>query len=414
MDRVRTAVVGTGGIFHGWGGGSGRIPAYTWVEEAKLAALCDVSAPGVEQAAAALRKAFHEKAVELKAAGNADAAERLERDAGEVKTYTDYAEMLAKEKLDLVDICAPASAHAAVSIAALNAGASVLCEKPTARTWLEAEAIASVVAKTKKLFMLAENIIFGDEWYTIKKCLAAGMIGEPMLIHIPFAIGGPGAYSYVRDKVGALLDVGSHAAITAWYLFGFETRPVRVRAVAPHGIGVRIRDRMRDGVPAVMDVEDDAHFMVEYEAPGTGRWFNAFVEASWSFRDSDEMYIIGTSGVLRSSGGIKITDPFGHVREIKPWRGSWLHQQPPPGTGGYPQEVRHICHCIRHGVKPLCDERVASESMALLGAAYLSQARGMAAVTLDEFKGFAHDIQRKEGARASEVLLQEMLAGVRQ
>ena len=99
MERVRTGIVGTGGIFYGWGGGSGRIPGYAWVEEAKIVALCDVNAPGVERAVTALKKAFREKAEELKAGGGAAAAERLEHDTEEIKTYTDYNEMLSKEKL---------------------------------------------------------------------------------------------------------------------------------------------------------------------------------------------------------------------------------------------------------------------------------------------------------------------------
>jgi len=40
--------------------------------------------------------------------------------------------MLAKEELDLVDICTPPNAHADLSIQALKKGINVMCEKPMA------------------------------------------------------------------------------------------------------------------------------------------------------------------------------------------------------------------------------------------------------------------------------------------
>jgi len=71
-----------------------------------------------------------------------------------------------------------------------------------------------------------------------------------------------------------------------------------------------------------------------------------------------------------------------------------------------------MCHCILNGVKPLCDERVAAESTAIAGAAYLSQLRGRAPVRLDDLKAFAREKEKQYGDEASDVLLDELSKGV--
>src|SRR5699024_8435185 len=56
------------------------------------------------------------------------------------KAYTDYKVLLESETPDIVSVCLPNYLHAPVSIAALNAGCHVLCEKPMATSSEEAEA----------------------------------------------------------------------------------------------------------------------------------------------------------------------------------------------------------------------------------------------------------------------------------
>ncbi len=63
--------------------------------------------------------------------------------------YTDYRKMLAEVKPDAVSICTPNGAHAEGAIAASNAGAHVLVEKPMAMTAAEAQKMISA-AKQKR------------------------------------------------------------------------------------------------------------------------------------------------------------------------------------------------------------------------------------------------------------------------
>ena len=413
MDRVRTAVIGTGGIFYGWGGGSGHLPGFGWVAEAQLAALCDPNENALNKALAEARKFLNEKAKEAEDANDNERAQSLRDDAADLKGYTSLAPLLDEAQPDLVVIISPASTHAPTSIAAMRAGANVICEKPMTRTWLEAQQVVDVAAETGKFFHYGENLIYGDPWQVMRTCLDAGMIGETLMLYLPLAIGGMGNFSYARDKVGALLDMASHSITLSWYLIGFDKRPTRVKAVGPHGIAIRMPERQVAGVIAELTVDDDAHLLVEYEDPKTGAWLNTHLEGSWSFRDSPETRVLGSTGALvPDGGGCKIIDSFGGERGCAPFHPSFHNMPQPPGWGGHPQQLKNMCHCILNDIKPQCDENVGADSMAIMGAAYLSQSRGRVAVSLDEFKAYARDLEAKHGENASEVMIEEALKGL--
>jgi predicted dehydrogenase len=162
-----------------------------------------------------------------------------------------------------------------------------------------------------------------------------------------------------------------------------------------------------------MPVEDDAHFLVEYEDESTGTWYNTHLEGSWSYRDSPETCVLGTIGSITIEGdGAKIVDAFGGVHMCAPSHGRFLNQPEPPGFGGHAQQVKNMCQCILQGHKPQCDERIGAESMAIAGAAYLSQQRGRVPVSIEEFKEYAKDLEAKHGDQAAEVLLDEAMKGV--
>jgi predicted dehydrogenase len=62
---------------------------------------------------------------------------------------TDWKKLLAREDIDLVDICLPNNAHAEVAIAAAKAGKMIICEKPLARDGKEAEGMVKAIEKAK-------------------------------------------------------------------------------------------------------------------------------------------------------------------------------------------------------------------------------------------------------------------------
>lgn len=173
-----------------------------------------------------------------------------------------------------------------------------------------------------------------------------------------------------------------------------------MRSVGPVGISQRIPQRMIEGRFREFSVEDDAHLLVELEG-GKGDWVSVLAEGSWTERDSPPFFVQGTAGHLRSSGAgeerrLVLEDNFEFSRAISV-----------PKWGSFEMELSNAVSCVRDGTKSISDEDVGLATTAAMGAAYLSEMRGRAAVTLDEFKNFAH------GFSDGEQLVKELIKGIK-
>ena len=62
---------------------------------------------------------------------------------------TDWRSLIARDDIDLIDICTPGDTHAEIALAALAAGKHVLCEKPLANTVAEAREMAAAAAQAQ-------------------------------------------------------------------------------------------------------------------------------------------------------------------------------------------------------------------------------------------------------------------------
>ena len=94
------------------------------------------------------------------------------------KTYTDYEEMITKEKLDVVHICLPHYLHSPVTVRALELGCHVLTEKPMAISMEQAKKMVDAAKKTGKTL----GVIFQNRYNAgsqlVKKCLDSGLLGK--------------------------------------------------------------------------------------------------------------------------------------------------------------------------------------------------------------------------------------------
>lgn len=399
-SRVKFGIVGTGGIFYGWGDGSGHLPGCPWiVEEARLSAICDLSHNSLRKAAAAVKKLYAEKAEYHRAEGRDWIADQLISDAENLKLYTNIDEMLKNESLDFVDIITPCEHHASAVKKAVDAGSHVLCEKPLVRTWPEAEELAKYVKNSGKMLMYGENLIYSDPFHDVRKLIQKNEVGELESIRIAFSISEPGNYSYTKGGVGALLDNGIHAITLAWFLAGFDYVPKKVRSLSPDGISIRIPERMIDGAIRKLNVEDYANIVVEFENPETGNWVNAYLEASWSFNDTSFFCVSGSRGEIRvKDGKLEVEDQFGnkHLREA--FHPGFFNVEPPSGYGGHVQQLRAMARLVREKAAPVCDAKIGSESLAIAQAAYLSESKGRKSVTLSEFKDYAKKFEKEPEA----------------
>lgn len=150
-------IVGTGGIARS------HIEGYLrFGEECEIVALCDL-APGKAEAV------------------------RSELGLDGARVYEDAAAMLSAERLDLISVATPPSSHAALSIAALEAGVDVLVEKPMAPSLEECDAmIAAARANGRLLSVVAQNR-FRDDIATLKEVLESGLAGPVAHVQVSSA-----------------------------------------------------------------------------------------------------------------------------------------------------------------------------------------------------------------------------------
>jgi predicted dehydrogenase len=107
--------------------------------------------------------------------------ERLKEVSSEFNctAYTSIDELLKNEKsLDLVSVCSPNGLHAEHSIAALNAGINVLCEKPMAISVKDCERMIAAAEKAGKQLIVVKQNRFNAPVAELKKVIDEGKLGK--------------------------------------------------------------------------------------------------------------------------------------------------------------------------------------------------------------------------------------------
>ncbi len=97
---------------------------------------------------------------------------------GVPSTYTDVASMLAAEQPEYAIVASPVLYHAEQSIAAFEAGAHVLCEKPLSMNMAEAEAIVEAARRAQRLFTMGFQLRQSRAYRALKEFIDEGRLGE--------------------------------------------------------------------------------------------------------------------------------------------------------------------------------------------------------------------------------------------
>ncbi|MBW5445136.1 gfo/Idh/MocA family oxidoreductase [Cohnella sp. CFH 77786] len=179
------------------------------------------------------------------------------------KAYSSYEELLANEKPDAVSVCAPNDLHAPMSIAAANAGAHVLVEKPMAGTEEEAKRMIEAAAGNGVYLMVAHNQRLMPPHVKAKELLDSGKLGRVLTFRTAFGHPGPEGWSvdgrdswFFRKKdaiMGAMGDLGVHKSDLIRYLLGDEVAEVTGFIGTIHKEGTDVDDnavcilRMKSG-----------------------------------------------------------------------------------------------------------------------------------------------------------------------
>lgn len=105
--------------------------------------------------------------------------------AGQVKAYTDYRQLLEKEKtLDAVVVATPDHWHAAICTAAIEAGLHVYCEKPLTRTIAESRALRELSRQSKVVTQTGNQGSASSNLRRSIELIQAGLFGDIHNVHI--------------------------------------------------------------------------------------------------------------------------------------------------------------------------------------------------------------------------------------
>lgn len=192
---------------------------------------------------------------------------------------------LTDSAVQAVYVATPVFLHAPQSIAAMRTGRNVLCEKPLAMNYPEAQQIVRAARETGVQFGVAYYRRFYPKLLRARELLKAGVIGQPVLAEIrchDWFAERDGFRPWLLDPAlaggGPLYDTASHRIDVLNFLFG---KPVRVSAHLSNAVHE-------------WDVEDSASLLIEYE--GGVRGICDVRRHSHVARD--EFRIIGTEGAL--------------------------------------------------------------------------------------------------------------------
>ncbi|WP_213805830.1 Gfo/Idh/MocA family oxidoreductase [Granulicella sp. dw_53] len=194
---------------------------------------------------------------------------------------------LQDDAIDAVYLASPVALHAPQAIACLKAGKHVLCEKPTAMNFSEAEEMVAAARESGRLLGVSYYRRAYPKLMRAKELIAEGAIGQPVLVEAN-AHGWLESEErgWLRDPAlaggGPLYDTGSHRIDAMNFLFGQPVRATGMLSNAVHPVG--------DG----MGVEDSATVLIEYAGGVHG-----VVDVRWNSRVArDQFRVIGTEGEM--------------------------------------------------------------------------------------------------------------------
>lgn len=228
-------------------------------------------------------------------------AEKLNLRADELgvkKRYTDMQQMLAKEKLDIVCVATPNLYHKPLTIAALEAGCHVLCEKPMAMNAAEARDMLAVAQRTGKRLMINFSFRFSPAAWPLKKEIETGVLGDIYFARTQWLRrrGLPGFGGWFGQKKlsggGPLIDLGVHRLDLALWLMGYP-KPVWVMGATYNHISKQLATVQKKA----FDVEDLAAAFIRFENGAvlelTASWAGNIRE-----KENIETRLLGTEGGL--------------------------------------------------------------------------------------------------------------------
>jgi predicted dehydrogenase len=275
---------------------------------------------------------------------------------GFAEAATSWQEVIAREDIDIIDICTPGDSHAAIAIAAAEAGKAVLCEKPLANDLADAQRMTMAVKKAGVVNMVCHNYRRCPAVALAKKLLDEGKLGDIYHyrgLYLQDWIVDPNfprvwRLEKARSGSGSLGDILSHTMDLSRHLVG---EPVEVNGLLKTFIGERpLPDG--SGQRGKVDVDDSAQALVKFDSGAVGYYegsrfalgrknYNCFeINGSkgslvWNLERMNELELYIESGPLSGFSTISVTDGK------HPYMDAWW---PPGHIIGYEHSFTHTIY----------------------------------------------------------------------
>lgn len=347
MEKIKVGIIGAGSI------SNEHIQGYLSDPRAELYALCDI---------------------------NEERLREMGKKYGVTRLFTDKADLLALPEIDAVSVCTWNSQHAPCSIAALEAGKNVLCEKPMAMNADEARRMKEAAQKSGKLLMIGFVRRFGNDCRILQDFINAGSFGDIYYAKASYLRrkGSPGGWfgDQSRSGGGPLIDLGVHVIDLARYLMG-NPKPVSVFGVVSHQLGDRsgVKDQVEYRASSatdqdVFDVEDFAAAMIRFDNGAV-----LSVETSYSLnigKNEGKIELFGTKAGAKIDPEVQIfNETNGYMTDLKLAMPSGLSME-----GLFKQETAHFLSCVQEGAPCKAPAEDGIELMRILDAVYESGRTG--------------------------------------
>ncbi|MFA9430802.1 Gfo/Idh/MocA family protein [Egicoccus sp. AB-alg2] len=284
---------------------------------------------GTGDIARAMAAAVRARGGEVTAVASADLARAraFADEHGVLNVYGRHHDLLARpEDVDVVYVATTNDRHHLDAHACIEAGVPALVEKPFTLDLERAEEVAAAARTAGVFVMEAMWMRFQPAFEEAERRIAAGQVGEPLLVQADFGI----AAVPDRDRRwfarelggGALLDVGIYPLTLVTSLLGTPTQAFALGELADTGVDASVSVAMRHG---------------------EGRL------SSWSCSFVADTGIEAT--IAGSEGSLRIHGPFHHAGRLSLRRRDTVVEEHDlhGAQAGYEHEVDEVVRCLEAG-----------------------------------------------------------------
>ena len=356
MKKIKIAVIGAGNI------SSMHLDAYKSNPRCEVVALCDIN-------------------------------EEILRAKGDLydikKRYTDYRVMLKEvPEIDAVSVCTWNSEHAPATLAALNAGKHVLCEKPMALSAEQGRQMQAAAVKNGKKLMIGFVRRFGNDYELVRDFIDHEYLGELYYAKATYIRrnGNPGGWFGEKNRSGGgpLIDLGVHIIDLVRYLMG-NPKAVSVYGATFSKLGNRAKIKnpksyvsaSSKGDKDICDVEDLATALIRFD---NGAVLN--IETSFSLnveKDKGEIELFGTKGGVKLDPEFSLyTEMNDYLADVKLPMSTALNM-----NGLFQKEIDHFLAAVAGECEIKAPAEDGIEIMRILEAVYRSAESGKEVVIGD-------------------------------